>query len=1460
MNGHPFPSRGGHRQPPPPPHSANAPNLNFFFQPSPPQYPLNVPNPTTAFFHPPPPSFSFTNTARSFPPQHPPPPPPNSKLAIEHADRAASTACSALLAAGGSVSAWEVSQKALLMLQVDSWNSLGIKMQQVPSLNRLMITEGKVNALVHCFVGVQRITSLYDLEVTICKKECVDNFEALGLGPLLQHPLVIHYFSLRSDVTQVFKITSEEIIQLLSEFLDASRSNEIIKVEEFLDFIAKQRLVKCKEWLGIRITMHISAIREARNSEQSTLKKCLKTLDLKIDNFGKRPLSSSQKKQLDERFNAITQRVECFSPVKKSFCGKHIRFMSSSSEDEDSDSSAHELSNNIMGSQSNPSPQFTRRSDRVSSCPYPSATEEKARLGVRSDMEGHSLVNSSLKNEFCEQPKKKRKFENVTSKRSASFKLQKRNKFGRVVTPIHNGNKTVKTKVPINMEGDLSITNDSLQLFVTTWKEACLQRTVDEVFERMLKFYRVKHGRWRKIRNLFSSYPFIGLLNAAVSSIKSGMRINIYDTLQDIIDSELSNSPTKRSSEYETIDVGPCQENVPVITMDNIENAKCISSGDVIRKIGTYFDHDNEINKISNNSLVQNRITLLRKFCSCGNWVAEQFGIKNFDSLGYGDFISFLEKHINQLPHELMKLFDGDRCENSPFGACMSTKQLTALVSQALSTLWENETVTKQMVSMLLTRQFPSIKFEIVENGSLVNLLDAVQGHKSCVTSKCVVFSATIIGKNYNGESSSDRDNNWSEMMADRSEMSHKTNTKNVIAKNAIEVLLKSPMLSDLSKWSHWDLSYQRWKGDTVRSFCFRGLFPGGRSSRILFPNCSAVTVSDLTCRGEKYVPLSLLKCHACHAFEVMFRNSVEDVEVSDDGNALYQSVEALSKTKILSEISNAKMGTEFSKHLHKVSKVASILSRFVIDCLGYLPAEFHSFASDLLLSGMQSVFKDATSAILCECSNIEQRFMLHEVGLSLGISEWINDYHALISNNTSDIHCTQVSSLKDAKTDINARGHDQYTLDKSPIPEANIEVTGTVDQDKSNQESNACCRGNSFQNGADMDASLLIESIRRDEFGLDSNLSDIDTSMLKKQHARLGRALHCLSQELYSQDSHFILELVQNADDNNYPENVEPTLTFILQDSGIVVLNNERGFSAQNMRALCDVGNSTKKGSNAGYIGKKGIGFKSVFRVTDAPEIHSNGFHVKFDISEGQIGFVLPTVIPPCDIGILRRMAFTDTELYDDSPWNTCILLPFRSRLSEGMALNNILTMFSDLHPSLLLFLHRLKCMKLRNMLNDTLIVMKKEILGDGIIKVSHGKEKMVWFVVSQKLQTNSIRFDVKTTEISMAFTLQESDNSYIPCSDQQPVFAFLPLRTYGLKFILQGDFVLPSSREEVDGDSPWNQWLLSEYPSLFVRALREFCELPCFRSEPGKGLSAFMSFVPLVGEVHGFSPVFLV
>ena len=40
---------------------------------------------------------------------------------------------------------------------------------------------------------------------------------------------------------------------------------------------------------------------------------------------------------------------------------------------------------------------------------------------------------------------------------------------------------------------------------------------------------------------------------------------------------------------------------------------------------------------------------------------------------------------------------------------------------------------------------------------------------------------------------------------------------------------------------------------------------------------------------------------------------------------------------------------------------------------------------------------------------------------------------------------------------------------------------------------------------------------------------------------------------------------------------------------------------------------------------GQKGIGFKSVFRITDSPEIHSNGFHIRFDVNSGPLGYILP-------------------------------------------------------------------------------------------------------------------------------------------------------------------------------------------------------------------------------------------
>lgn len=145
-------------------------------------------------------------------------------------------------------------------------------------------------------------------------------------------------------------------------------------------------------------------------------------------------------------------------------------------------------------------------------------------------------------------------------------------------------------------------------------------------------------------------------------------------------------------------------------------------------------------------------------------------------------------------------------------------------------------------------------------------------------------------------------------------------------------------------------------------------------------------------------------------------------------------------------------------------------------------------------------------------------------------------------------------------------------------------------------------------------DPRSVIERIRTEDYLLDIDQeSDRVRRGAKSLHKKLNSALDLLSKDLYSKKSHFILELIQNADDNEYAEGVVPHLTLKVSSERLVLLNNEIGFSERNVRALCSVGDSSKA-KKTGYIGEKGIGFKSVFTVSNAPEIHSNGFHFRFN------------------------------------------------------------------------------------------------------------------------------------------------------------------------------------------------------------------------------------------------------
>ncbi|XP_031130819.1 protein NO VEIN-like isoform X3 [Ipomoea triloba] len=1082
-----------------------------------------------------------------------------------------------------------------------------------------------------------------------------------------------------------------------------------------------------------------------------------------------------------------------------------------------------------------------------------SVTEEITRLGF---------------SKSSKQSKRKRKYSNIQSPVTSPQKVCKTK---RIQTPFSRKEQTEssgkKNKMLVKLTSSYS--SDSMKMFITTWKETCQANNVDEVFEKMMQFYNTR--KRTTARKLFYLDPFVGLLHIAVTSIKNGMWDSIYDTFQSFSQLDVATTVSENCSGFISIDVESPRRKVSSLPPKLLAAEHGVSVEDIVGKISAYLEIDNDM--FNSTSSCTDKFIILRKLCKLESWLSEQVSTKGFESLGYGDIWSFMEKHMHLSVHALLKSLRGDTSENIPLKASMLELQLDVLLSQALHRLLDNEKLNMKKVSELLARQFPLVCFQLVQSDSLV-VFDDITKEKADMSSKCVIFSETLLKTDALSKSG----RNISETSGLEINIGGEAGFHSMLtSKDAIKVLLNAPMLTDLSLWSHWDIVFAPSLGSLVgwllkdvnnkQLLCL--VTRGGKVIRVdhaattdsflevilqRSPFETAVKLLSLLALygGEQKIPLALLKCYTRKAFEVFSKNSLEMDSIDN------QSMPIGSNTGSL-------------RSETKVGRAKSVASRFILDCLDYLPVECCSFAVDILLSGLQQFTKDAPSAVLDECKKIKQRVMLHEIGFSLGIVEWINDYHTFSASSsvTSLSMYSESSCLQDNKPELNTNSNLlQVVSKKSPFSEVKNDFSfETMLHDGDHREmshiNNTSAVSVDFLGGGpphhlydlDLAPAQFIESIRQEEFGLNPDISSVESELLNKQHARLGRALHCLSQELYSQDSHFLLELVQNADDNVYPGNAEPTLTFILQDSGIVVLNNEQGFSAKNINALCDVGNSTKKGHNSGYIGKKGIGFKSVFRVTDAPEIHSNGFHIKFDITKGQIGFILPTLVPPCDIDLYTRLVYTDTEPITSNFWKTCIVLPFRSSMLEDSAINNIASMFSDLHPSLLLFLHRLQCIKFRDMLSNSFIVMRKEVIGDGIVRVSCGKEKMDWLVVSHELQADVIRSDVQTTEISMAFTLQETvDGNYNPYLNQQPVFAFLPLRKYGLKFIIQGDFVLPSSREEVDGDSPWNQWLLSEFPDLFINAEKSFCNLPCFRNNLAKGVAAYMSFVPLIGEVHGF------
>ncbi|MBS3030005.1 MAG: DUF3883 domain-containing protein [Dolichospermum sp. DET50] len=358
-----------------------------------------------------------------------------------------------------------------------------------------------------------------------------------------------------------------------------------------------------------------------------------------------------------------------------------------------------------------------------------------------------------------------------------------------------------------------------------------------------------------------------------------------------------------------------------------------------------------------------------------------------------------------------------------------------------------------------------------------------------------------------------------------------------------------------------------------------------------------------------------------------------------------------------------------------------------------------------------------------------------------------------------------------------------------------------------------------------------IIEDIRKNTYGIGLQTDQAAQAVIDSIRKSLNSALERLSIDLYSKETHFVLELIQNADDNQYQNEVIPTLSLTIEAEKIIVQNNEIGFSEDNVRAICNVGRSTKT-KVEGYIGEKGIGFKSVFRISDEPQIFSNEFQFHFQTQddENKLGFVTPYWIETVP-------DYVDSNL-------TNIILPLRESAKDDLG------KLGEIEHTLILFLRQLKTVKIDNIVDDKFHQITR-LDKDEKIEIQETTEsglkthcyKLVkkGLIVPESIQ-ESKRENIKSTELILGFSLQEDGSADTRL--EQKVFAFLPTRSYGFKFLIQADFLVPANREDIHKDTQWNKWIRDNIASTFLFAIEKF-------KQDSNLQKTYYDYIPLHSEV---------
>jgi hypothetical protein len=304
------------------------------------------------------------------------------------------------------------------------------------------------------------------------------------------------------------------------------------------------------------------------------------------------------------------------------------------------------------------------------------------------------------------------------------------------------------------------------------------------------------------------------------------------------------------------------------------------------------------------------------------------------------------------------------------------------------------------------------------------------------------------------------------------------------------------------------------------------------------------------------------------------------------------------------------------------------------------------------------------------------------------------------------------------------------------------------------------------------------------------------------------------LAEKLYGDRSHFIYELLQNAEDAlSLRRQREPNtdfsgeVKFRLFKNGLEVSHYGKIFDEEDVRAICDVLRGTKN-ERLDQIGTFGIGFKSVYSFTSSPEIHSGDEH--FVIEE----FIRPRAVP-------------SRELED--PKQTLFYFPFdHPDFSKELAFSLIQAKLRSLGPRSLLFLHHVKellwviegagrGLYIRETLPSENGGSLVQIVGEGTGQKDTAED---WLLIQRDVQhpTRPEKLPVK-----MAYSLKSSaEGKSIQPLSRSPLTVFFPTaKETGLAFLIHGPFASTPARDNVQSDCPWNDLLVSELAELVADTL---------------------------------------